>query len=408
METSKESSQKQPPQKGKKSPQKSKSQGTVSGQGYLGVVAIILVVFLALLYASSALSAEYAVASSGALRMNPDWKESLEWMNTHTPDPGLDYSKIYSKTDFTYPNQAYGVMSWWDYGHLITYIAKRIPNANPFQAGVAGPYGAAAYFMSENESNANNILNHDGTKYVVTDIEMDTGKFWAMATWFNVTLGQEPYEKVYLVPDQYNPGQYSGVSLYDTRYYQTMISKLHNFDGSMAEPTTAYYVEYMEAGASGKPYPVITGAESMDVASARAKADKFNSQAPAGQHAAVLNTVMFQPLTPIPALQHYRLIHESPRNVVGGGPADIKYVKVFEYVQGAKIKGEGIIEIPLVSNTGRNFVYRQASVNGEFTVPYSTIGNPYDVKATGKYHIIGTDRQFDVPEEAVQQGTQIN
>ena len=27
-----------------------------------------------------------------------------------------------------------------------------------------------------------------------------------------------------------------------------MISKLHNFDGSMTEPTTAYYVEYTEPG----------------------------------------------------------------------------------------------------------------------------------------------------------------
>ena len=400
--------QDQAQKKGKKTSQKTKTAGPRKEVNYLNVGGIIVVIFMSLLFISSSIGTEYTVAASGALRMNPDWKESLEWMNTHTPDTGLDYYAIYNNNTFKYPPQAYGVMSWWDYGHMITYIAKRIPNANPFQFGVAGPYGAAAYFMSENESNANNILNHDGTKYVVTDIEMDTGKFWAMATWFNATLGQEPYEKVYLVPDQYNPGQYSGVSLYDTRYYQTMISKLHNFDGSMAEPTTAYYVEYTEAGASGKPYPVITGAESMDVASARAKAERFNSQAPAGQHAAVLNTVMFQPLTPIPALQHYRLIHESSRNVVSGGPADIKYVKVFEYVQGAKIKGEGIIEIPLVSNTGRNFVYRQASVNGEFTVPYSTIGNPYDVKATGKYHIIGTDRQFDVPEEAVQQGTQIN
>ncbi len=117
--------------------------------------------------------------------MNSDWKESLEWMGAHTPDTGVDYYKIYDKATFSYPAQAYGVMSWWDYGHMITYIAKRIPNANPFQAGVAGPDGAAAYFMSQSEAGANNILKNDGTRYVITDIEMDTGKFWAMATWYN-------------------------------------------------------------------------------------------------------------------------------------------------------------------------------------------------------------------------------
>ena len=237
---------------------------------------------------------------------------------------------------------------------------------------------------------------------------MDTGKFWAMATWNNTSLGASPYQRPYLVPSQDNSDQYGAVTLYDIPYYETMVSKLHNFDGSMTEPTTAYYVEYTDSGSSGRPYPVITRAENMNVTIAKANVDKFNSKAPAGQHAAILNDAMFRPLSSIPALQHYRLVHESPHNVLSGGTPDIKYVKIFEFVPGAKIKGEGIIEIPLVSNTGRAFVYRQASTNGEFIVPYSTTGNPYDVKATGKYHIIGTDQQFDVSEDAVMQGTQIN
>ena len=402
-------SQKQSDQKGKKSQQMSKTKTFVRGTGYLGIVAIGLVVFFAFLYAYPAVVTDYAIASSGGLRMNSDWKESLEWMGAHTPETGVDYYKIYDKTTFSYPAQAYGVMSWWDYGHMITYIAKRIPNANPFQAGVAGPNGAAAYFMSQSETGANSILKNDGTRYVITDIEMDTGKFWAMATWYNTSAGAGPYQRPYLTPpNPDNPSQYGVVTLYDVPYYETMVSKLHNFDGSMTEPKTAYYVEYSESGSSGKSYPVITKAENMDVATAKAKAVKYNSQAPVGQRAAILNDAMFLPLSTIPALQHYRLVHESPRNVLSGSPPDIKYVKVFEFVPGAKIKGEGIIEIPLVSNTGRAFVYRQASTNGEFIVPYSTTGNPYDVKATGKYHIVGTERQFDVSESAVMQGSPIN
>ena len=82
-------------------------------------------------------------------------------------------------------------------------------------------------------------------------------------------------------------------------------------------------------------------------------------------------------------------------------------MKIFEYVKGAHIKGEGIIELPLVSNTGRNFIYRQESVNGEFIVPYATTDNPYDVKAAGKYKISGSAREFDVPESAVMRGLTI-
>jgi dolichyl-diphosphooligosaccharide--protein glycosyltransferase len=86
---------------------------------------------------------------------------------------------------------------------------------------------------------------------------------------------------------------------------------------------------------------------------------------------------------------------------------DVRYVKIFEYVKGAHIKGDGIIEVPVVTNTGRSFTYRQASVNGEFIVPYSTTGNSYDVKTTGKYTISGTGKQYEVPESAVLQGTTI-
>ena len=85
----------------------------------------------------------------------------------------------------------------------------------------------------------------------------------------------------------------------------------------------------------------------------------------------------------------------------------MKYVKIFEYVKGAHIKGEGIIEVPVVSNTGREYTYRQESINGEFIVPYSTAGNQYDVKTTGKYTIISSGKQYDVPESAVMQGSSI-
>jgi dolichyl-diphosphooligosaccharide--protein glycosyltransferase len=88
----------------------------------------------------------------------------------------------------------------------------------------------------------------------------------------------------------------------------------------------------------------------------------------------------------VPALRHYRLVHESPSNVFNSKTTDVKYVKVFEYVRGAHIEGEGIIEVPVISNTGRKFIYRQMSVNGEFIVPYSTTGNPYEVKTTGNNH----------------------
>ena len=62
----------------------------------------------------------------------------------------------------------------------------------------------------------------------------------------------------------------------------------------------------------------------------------------------------------------------------------------------------------LFRSTGRNFTYRQESINGEFIVPYTTTGNSNGVTAAGKYRIAGTGQTFDVPEQAVVQGLEIS
>ncbi|MCU0631934.1 MAG: oligosaccharyl transferase, archaeosortase A system-associated [Methanolinea sp.] len=393
------------PPKGKqkeKKPQKVVSSGKKVNPLHLG--AVVLVLILAVAFAYLQVSYEYQVSSSGGIRMNQDWRESLDWLGTHTPDPGIDYYRIYDGGAFQYPEQSYGVMSWWDYGHMITYISKRIPNANPFQSGVAGENGAATFFLAETEERNTAIADTLGVRYVMTDIEMDTGKFWAMATWYNSSAGQAPYVKTILAPETNQPETYGAVTLYDAPYFRTMISRFHNFDGSMAEPGQAYYIEVDERRSS---LPVATMAQVMNVPEARAAAEAYNQKAMPGTRALVLSPGLLIPLDPIPALRHYRLVHESPTNVMPQSPPDIKYVKVFEYVPGARIRGTGVIALDVVTNTGRIFTYRQASTGGEFIVPYATTGSSSEVKAIGRYRIEGTGQEFDVSEEAVMQGLQV-
>lgn len=391
--------------KARKSPRKSPAQ-KVTNLPFIAVFLIAVVLGLLFVFSSTTLSFENA--HSKAYQMNPDWKESLEWMEKNTPETGMDYYKVYDRSTFTYPPGSYGVMSWWDYGHMITYIAKRIPNANPFQQGVSGNTGAAAYFMSTSENTSNTILDTLGTRYIVTDVEMDSGKFWAMSTWYNATAATQPYQMALLTPGRDDPNYYETVTLNRQDYYLTTISRLHNFDGSLTYPTSnVYYVEYADPQITKVSYPVITDAVFMNASAARQAADAANLKARNGYHATVLSTSLVAPIDTVPAFQHYRLVHESPSNIFTTKAVDLKYVKIFEYVKGAHIKGNGIIEVPVITNTGRNFTYRQESINGEFIVPYSTTGNPYDVKATGKYTIVGTGRQYDVPESAVMEGTTI-
>ena len=392
------------PARGKK-PKKTKKSADNSRSNYLMVGLIVVIAGLGILFAYTSVSFSYSNAVSIPTQMNPDWRESLDWMGNNTPDTGVNYYTIFDSKTFKYPEGSYGVMSWWDYGHMITYISKRIPNANPFQQGVAGDLGAAAYFMSTSEDTANSIADSVGTRYVVTDIEMDTGKFWAMSTWYNSTLANAPYQMTLLAPGQDNPNSYEPTLLNKQSYYLTTVSRLHNFDGSLTPASNVYYIEYADPEITQATLPLITAAEAMNASGAQLRVDEYNIKAPAGYHAIALSPGITLPVDTVPALRHYRLVHESPSNVFTAKTPDVKYVKVFEYVKGAHIKGEGIIEVPVVSNTGRVFTYRQASINGEFIVPYSTSGNSYDVKTTGKYEVIASGKQYDVPESAVMQGS---
>ena len=70
--------------------------------------------------------------------ISPDWVESLAWLETNTPQTGIDYFTSYEARGFSYPPESYGIMAVWDAGHWITFFAHRIPITNPFQDNLGG------------------------------------------------------------------------------------------------------------------------------------------------------------------------------------------------------------------------------------------------------------------------------
>ena len=412
-----------PEEKGKKG---KKAVSTVSDKpdvlkiGVLAVVVIIAMVFTGI----SVVTAVQSASAYGEVGVTEkDWIEATEWLVEGTPDTGIDYYKLYEREGFSYPSEAYGVMSWWDYGHYITTIGERIPNSNPFQAGVSGTYGAAQVLTSTDENAVVQKLNHLRTKYVITDYQMAGSKFGAMAIWANPTIQTEPFYTHLL--QQSSGGAYSVVTGYTEDYYNTLTVRLQNFDGSYTEADSVILALTDNSGGYG--YPVITYTKSYANADDAWKMAKdYNAQTAntaAGKYAYVLSApnpykpeTYFTPNTDVPALKHFRLVHESDTYVVpvdsytigvtepnGGGTA---WVKTFEYVKGAVIKGNGIISIDVTTNNGRTFTYRQVSENGQFVVPYAT-GQTGEIK-TGIYKIEGSGQTFTVSEKAVQNGLSIN
>jgi len=334
--------------------------------------------------------------------MNKNWYDALVWMNENTP--GKEFYDEYLLHDYPprtsdvyqYPNETYGVMSWWDYGHWITAIAHRMPNANPFQQGIGNKYnekpGAAPFFTAFNESEANAIADELGVKYVVSDVEMATGKFYAMATWAEGTLEEAgsiyyagqgyvystPDGRIGIAPSQFQMPQNSQLitimNVPSENYYNTMEARLHIFDGFGL-----------------KNYRLLYESKST-------------------------NTIEIL----------YRLVYNNFYSQTLGYPpinaTPTGYVKVFEYVPGAKITGKVsndtepnepiILNLIIQTNQDRVYNYAQVTepVNGtySFTVPYAQ-ETKYPVKPVSPYYVsIGnTTKTISITDDDVLNGNTI-
>jgi dolichyl-diphosphooligosaccharide--protein glycosyltransferase len=378
-----------PPRKIKKQPNARSAKQETILPSY--IKPLLLTTFLIISALFIVTSFEYEYKSAHVPRqITPDWKTTLVWFGENTPETGIDYYGYYDQKTFEYPQTAYGVMSWWDYGHMITYISNRIPNSNPFQQGVAGEYSASAYFMAESEDTANKILDTLNTKYVITDIEMVLPKFWAMATWHNPQLGMGPYITTVIMPRQsmLQREPQSGVA-YTEKYYKTMVSRLHLYDGTAYRNDNAIYIEYT----TGSSPLQVTYLNRTTYEDAQTKIHDMPQVK--GTSKNIISPDPLFPIGEVNALKHYRLIYESPTTTLSSNYTTVKYVKVFEYVPGATVFADGYIETNVITNTGRTFRYIQMSENGTFVLPY-----------VGEYTLNNAFKIY-VSESDVQNGEQL-
>ena len=345
--------------------------------GHIFAILIIIVVLILPAYSTAML-----YTKNTGNEPNGPWTEATLWLNANTPDPGMDYNAIYEAPKngelFQYPDTAYGVMSWWDYGHYIETFGHRMPNANPFQAGVGGRRssideenqpGAATFFTAPSEEEASKVLeaidprpDKAGARYIMSDARMATDIFGAMPAW---TLDTEGYYQSYWTGNQYQ-------EIPSTRYFNSMEAKLHIFDGNDLK-----------------------------------------------QYRMVYETKAYQ-TNEVGYKQVYNYIFRGKIPETNTG-----YLKIFEYVKGAKITGttssnETVkISTTILTGQGRTFEYKQSTTADpqgryEFTVPYSTEGpiageTQFDTAPSGPYVLSygDTTKEVRVNEEAVLKGEEI-
>ncbi|MGB2799549.1 MAG: oligosaccharyl transferase, archaeosortase A system-associated [Dehalococcoidia bacterium] len=298
---------------------------------YVLPVVAVVIVFFAVFYPNIGGAVNTARNPSG-----PDeaWHSSLLWMRDNTPEPFEDpdfYYELYDRPptghSYDYPESAYGVMSWWDYGHWITRIAHRIPNANPFQAGVGD---AASFFTAQDESSASEILDKLGSRYVIIDYAMSTSKFYAMPTW----LGESESQFFDLYYQGTSEGEMEPIRLYYPAYYQSMCARLYNFGGQAVVPeNSTWVISYVEkTDEQGNKYKVIS-----DVANdgepfatyEEAEAYLGNQSSP---NYKIVGPNPFNNPVPLEKLEHYTLVYQSSMLVRLSGNETVPYVQIFEYV----------------------------------------------------------------------------
>lgn len=175
-------------------------------------------------------------------------------------------------------------------------------------------------------------------------------------------------------------------------FFLSMFTRMHYFDGSFMKASEGHEISYADIPSDGVNISYIVhdlDPSTLDLNTAFIKKE-------------IISFNYTRSTVDVPALTSYRLIYESPKVVSNLTDFEIHPVKVFEHVKGHTIPGTGTIELPLVTNQGRNFTYRQQSVNNTFTLPYSTTNSPYDVHATGPYRIIETNETFEVDESQIE------
>jgi dolichyl-diphosphooligosaccharide--protein glycosyltransferase len=205
-------------------------------------------------------------------------------------------------------------------------------------------------------------------------------------------------------------------------YFKTMTARMFFFDGTEIAGEEGVGLSYRGMQLeNGVTVPVLTQAPKItkDRAELEAFINESRNQGDIAEIAAMSPT---NTAFPLEALQHYRLVHESETPVTSNGQ---KFVKTFEHVPGAVIKGNAPAgttvkaAVAVMTNKNRPFIYQQSiksNANGEFTliVPYSTEGpivggTNFDTKPLSAYQVSVGDKSYEVkvPEDYVLSGAVI-
>ncbi len=430
--------------------------GLSSIEGYQVLVLVtVLLVLVVPLMPGVAAGATVLTGDAGPQQATVQWEESLDWVSENTPEVGqlgnhdnwLDHYgtwPIPEGGDWEYEEGAYGIISWWDYGHLITVEGERIPHSNPFQSNARS---SSSFLISQSEERASLILDtlpagpdqeeksieelqavkdgltpqqqHEETRYVMIDDQMAGGKFHAITQW----RGPD-YSAYWEMGDHEIQGERLPEA--SDAYHDTALARLYLDDANEMEQYRLVHEadSFSVVGSTIHPDPMVGIQPHYSWPLGLPYGNQTQEMDMMLRQAAFQNQVVDQQLPGVPPVWNAEM-HSS--------------VKTFERVEGATLTASvdpdvadanatAIASVPIETNVDREFTYFQevdVAADGtiEITVPYATndelgVDDGYtdtDVVAQNDFTVfVSTDDGVDdwsgetaVPETAVIEGEEI-
>ncbi|MBZ5609581.1 MAG: hypothetical protein LAP38_15065 [Acidobacteriia bacterium] len=268
--------------------------------------------------------------------ISADWKETLDWMRTSTPEPFGDpdfYYHRYRRPDYgpayQYPPSAYSVMAWWDFGYWLVNVGRRIPVTNPTQANASV---AADFFLAQSEAEAIPLLRTWRTRYVVVNEslplwpsskELLVGEY---PSFFEYSRRHRRDEYILVAYQTDAKGQRRAAAFYRPAYYRSMVVRLFAFGGQSVAGRGGAVILWLRKASDGRSDPDVVGTRRFQSAQ-----EALTAETACRDDGCVL--VGDDPLiscVPMEALQRFRPVFSSSSASAGFGPAARREVQVYE------------------------------------------------------------------------------
>jgi asparagine N-glycosylation enzyme membrane subunit Stt3 len=290
------------------------------------VAVLIVIVFAAVIWPNW--QKGVGVASTATYAPSDGWEEAMHWMKANTPEPMPDgsYYKLYDVPaggSYVYPDTAYGVTTWWDYGYWITRTAHRIPSDNPSQSP-APIKKVANLLLSTDQQQERDIVKELRSAYIALDDTLTTSKLWAIGTWAGKAT--DAYTSIFYYSDANS--QVTPIEVYNLEYYKLLSVRLYNFDGQASSGERPMVLTWEEkTTTSGMRIKLVSDAQEFDSYKAALQYVSNNSD----KNLFLCGSSPFVNPIPIEAVTDYTAVFNSTQQTSTSQDTTTSSVKVYQY-----------------------------------------------------------------------------